>query len=167
MGQERTKKLQTFIEELGMIFEGFGLARMSGRVLGWLLVSDPPHQSASQLAEVLQASKGSISSSTRILIRSGLVERLRLPGDRKTYYVVKKDVWSQLTRTRDRATTVFKNVARRGLDIIKDDPKEIRERLEAMHHIHAFSERERPKLMQRWKEEWEQVKDSYNPDEYH
>ena len=71
-----------FIEEVGIVFEQTGLPRMAGRVFGWLLISDPPYQSPAELAEVLMASKGSISTTTRLLLQLGLVERFIIPGER-------------------------------------------------------------------------------------
>ncbi len=51
------------------------VTRMAGRMLGWLLICDPPHQSMNAIADVLQASKGSISTMTRLLIQLDLIER--------------------------------------------------------------------------------------------
>ena len=152
---DRIENLLPFIEEFGTIFESYSVPRMSGRILGWLLVSDPPHQSAGQLAEVLQASKGAISSATQMLTRSGLVKKVKFPGDRKTYYVIPSGIWAELNNNRNRSTARYRRLAEEGLELIKDDPPEIRERLEEMHHIHAYFERERPKMMQKWIEEWE------------
>ena len=56
-----TEQQQQFVEECGLYFEGIGLTRMAGRIIGWLLISDPPHQTQGDLVEVLQASKSSIS----------------------------------------------------------------------------------------------------------
>jgi DNA-binding transcriptional regulator GbsR (MarR family) len=151
----RIERLLPFVEEFGTIFENYGVPRMSGRILGWLLVSDPPHQSAGQLATVLQASKGAISSATQMLTRSGLVKRVKFPGDRKTYYVIPVGIWAELNNDRNRSTARYRKLAKQGLELIQDDPPEIQERLEEMHHIHAFFERERPKMMQKWLQEWE------------
>jgi DNA-binding transcriptional regulator GbsR (MarR family) len=78
--------LHHFVAEIGLFFEAAGSTRMAGRMLGWLLVCDPPHQSAGQLAAALHASNGSISMTTRMLIQAGLVDRVSLRGDRRTYY---------------------------------------------------------------------------------
>ena len=43
---ELTDGEKNFIEETGIVFEQTGLTRMSGRMFGWLLISDPPYQSA-------------------------------------------------------------------------------------------------------------------------
>ena len=46
-----------FIEDISRFFEEMGLPRMAGRILGVLLIADPPEQSINDLCEVLQASK--------------------------------------------------------------------------------------------------------------
>ena len=79
MDEERA----SYAEDFGLLFEGFGLPRMVGRVLGVLLISDPPELSAEELAEALQASRGSISSATRSLIGMGLVQRRTKRGERR------------------------------------------------------------------------------------
>ena len=85
-----------FAEEVGIVFEQTGMPRMAGRILGWLLISDPPHQSMEQLTKALIASKGSISSMTRLLIQLGLIERLSLPGVRHDYFRLRSDAWQHM-----------------------------------------------------------------------
>ena len=41
-----------YVEEFGLLFGQFGLPRMFGRVLGVLMVADPPERSAEELAEI-------------------------------------------------------------------------------------------------------------------
>ncbi|MEJ2288705.1 MAG: MarR family transcriptional regulator, partial [Deinococcales bacterium] len=80
------QELLAFIEEIGLAIEGQGLPRMAGRVLGALLVADPPEQSADELVATLHASRSSVSTMTRLLEGAGLIERVSRPGDRKLYY---------------------------------------------------------------------------------
>src|SRR5580693_10368182 len=87
---------ERFIESLGMQLElEAGAPRMVGRVLGWLLVCDPPEQSAAELAERLQASKGSISTATRLLLRMGMIERVRLRGERFDRFIARPEAWDE------------------------------------------------------------------------
>ena len=65
-----------FVEDVGLLLEQGGILAWPGRIVGWLLICDPPHQSTSQLAQVLGASKASISTMTRLLIQMGLVEQV-------------------------------------------------------------------------------------------
>jgi DNA-binding transcriptional regulator GbsR (MarR family) len=144
-----------FIEEVGLMFEMVGMPRMSGRIFGWLLISDPAQQSNAALAEVLQASKGSISTMTRFLIQLGLIERVSLPGDRRDYFQIKDHAWSQLTKQRLVQIGAFRQLAERGLELTKTASTQHRRRLQEMRDIHAFWERELPLVDERWEQEQE------------
>lgn len=150
---ERTIEHTQFVEEFGLIFESVGFPRMSGRIFGWLLISQPPQQSTGELAEVLQASKGSISTMTRLLIQIGLIERVSLPGARRDYFQVKPHAWSQMTKQRISQIATFRKLAEKGLGILEGTPAHHQERLQEMRDIHAFWERELPLLDQRWEQE--------------
>lgn len=139
-----------FIEDVGLMFELVGLPRMAGRIFGQLLLSDPPHQSHSHLAEVLQASKGSISTMTRLLIQLGLIERISLPGDRRDYFQIKPNAWSQMTEQRLSQIVAFRKLADRGLELIKDAPPDTQQRLKEMQDFHLFWEHELPQLAEKW-----------------
>jgi DNA-binding transcriptional regulator GbsR (MarR family) len=142
-----------FVEEVGLMFELVGFPRMSGRILGWLLIADPPQQSTTDLVEVLQASKGSISTMTRLLIQIGLIERVSLPGKRRDYFQIKPHAWSQLTKQRIAQITTFRQLAEKGLTLLDEASTESKARLQEMHDIHAFWERELPLLDERWEQE--------------
>lgn len=145
-----------FVEEVGLMFELVGLPRMSGRIFGWLLISNPPQQSHGDLAEVLQASKGSISTMTRLLIQIGLIERVSLPGERRDYFQIKPNAWSQMTKQRMAQITAFRQLAEKGLELLQDTPPRLQRRLQEMRDIHAFLERELPLLDERWELEQKQ-----------
>ncbi|RMF65524.1 MAG: MarR family transcriptional regulator [Cyanobacteria bacterium J069] len=132
------------------MFELMGLPRMAGRIFGWLLISQPSHQSSGELAEVLQASKGSISSMTRLLIQIGLIERLPLPGDRRDFFQIKPHAWSQLHEQQLARITAFRKLSERGLDLVKTQSPQSQQRLREMHDYHAFWEKELPQVNQRW-----------------
>lgn len=150
---ESTSEKAQFVEEMGLMFESVALPRMAGRIFGWLLISSPQQQSSSELAERLQASKGSISSMTRLLIQLSLIERVSLPGDRRDYFQIKPNSWSHMTEQRLAQITTFRKLAEKGLELIKGYPPQLQNRLQEMHDIHAFWERELPILNQRWEQE--------------
>lgn len=141
---------QHFVEDVGLLFETVGFPRMAGRVFGWLLISKPPHQSPGELAEVLQASKGSISTMTRLLEQLGLIERVSLPGQRRDYFRIKLNAWSELSKRRMDQITAFRTLAERGLTLLQGEPLELTQRLQEMHDIHAFFEAEIPLMLDRW-----------------
>lgn len=147
-----TRAELTFVEEVAIAFEQAGLPRMAGRILGWLLICDPPEQSSTELAAVLHASKGSISSATRLLLPSGLVQRRSHPGERRDYFAIRPEAWAALVRTRLAEVVSFRELTARGLDLLNEAPKERRERLEEVHELYAWLAHEMPELWQRWEE---------------
>ncbi|WP_458648399.1 GbsR/MarR family transcriptional regulator [Sivoneniella epilithica] len=151
-GNLATEEHFQFIEAVGLSFEGVSLPRMAGRVFGWLLISNPPHQSPTELAEVLQASKGSISTMTRLLVQLSLIERISLPGQRRDYFRIKPNAWAELSKQRLAQITAFRKLADQGLKLLEQDEPLLRQRLEEMRDIHAFWEQELPLMTQRWEQ---------------
>ena len=146
------EQLLHYVEDFGLYFEQFGLARTAGRMLGWLLVCDPPHQTMDELVEVLQVSKSSISTTSRMLMYIGLVSKVSFPGERKDYYRISENAWVQGWEAKNNQTTEMKLMAVRGLNLLPEDDSERRERLQEMHDLYAFLEEELHKLTQRWLE---------------
>ncbi len=153
MDNEPQLEVKNFVEDVGIFFEQSGLPRMAGRILGWLLICDTPQQSTSELIEALKASKGSISTTTRLLIRIGLIERFSLPGIRHDYFRIKPGVWHHLIKESQVQTTAMRQLAERGLELLKNKPPLNRQRLEEMRNMYAFFEREYPALLERWEQE--------------
>ena len=143
---------QRFLEDMGDFFDRSGHPRILGRVLGWLLISDPPHQSASDLAQAVGASKGSISTTTRTLLAIGVAERMGLPGERKTFYRIKSGAWSEVLRKNIENTVRLRKLAAWGLEELNDLSDSARERLEELHDLYTFCELEFPAFLERWEQ---------------
>lgn len=142
--------VERFVEEVGVQFElDAGTPRMVGRVFGWLLVSEPPEQSAAELAERLQASKGSISTATRVLLRIGLIERVRLRGERFDRFRARPDAWDEFLWRQDQFEAP-RRVFRLGLDALADEPPARRARLEELDSIYAWWEERMPRLREEY-----------------
>ncbi|HEY51259.1 MAG TPA: MarR family transcriptional regulator [Dehalococcoidia bacterium] len=151
--QPKTQEKQ-FAEEVGIVFEQTGMPRMAGRILGWLLIADPPHQSTEQITEALLASKGSISTMTRLLIQFGLIERLSLPGVRHDYFRLRSDAWQHMIgRGLTGEITMVRHLAERGLELLGDKTPATRKWLEEMLDVYTFLEQEFPALLERWEKE--------------
>jgi DNA-binding transcriptional regulator GbsR (MarR family) len=142
-----------FAEEFGLFLEQSGLPPMAGRILGWLLVCEPAQQSAADLMLALGASKGSISMVTRLLVNLGLIERVAVPERRERYFRIRPGVWTDLLATQMARTAEMRVLAERGLVLVADQGEESRARLEELHHLYSFMEREMPVLLERWARE--------------
>src|SRR5690349_21181500 len=76
---------EAFVEAMGQELATQGMPRMAGRVWGYLLIADPPEQSAQQIAERLAASRGAVSGAVRLLTAAGLIQRRTRRGDRREW----------------------------------------------------------------------------------
>jgi DNA-binding transcriptional regulator GbsR (MarR family) len=140
-----------FIEEVGIHFESTGLPRMAGRLFGWLLIADPPYQSASEIAEVLMASRGSVSSAVRLLAQLGIIERYVIPGERHDHFRLCQDALHRtMKHGLEDEIKVFRQLAEHGLELMRDEPSLRREWLQQMHDRYSFLEKEFPALLERY-----------------
>ena len=148
-----SEEILQYVETFGLYFEQVGLPRTAGRIMGWLLVCDPPHQTMNELVDVLQVSKSSISTASRILIRASLVDKISLPGKRRDYYQMNKKAWTNSWLENAKQTAVLREIIAQGLTLLADEPVERRQRLQDMDDFYAFLQRELPLLLERWKKE--------------
>jgi len=139
-----------FVEEIGHLFQEIGAAPMMGRILGRLLLCDPPEQSLTELSEYLGASKGSISTTARQMHQSGLIHKVPKPGDRSHYYRLHDDAFAVVSQARMTYTKLVREKAEEGLALVADKPPELRARLENMVDFYRFFEAEMPQLIERW-----------------
>lgn len=96
-------------------------SRSAGRILGWLMVCDPPHRSAPELVEGLDISAGTVSTQARLLEEIGFVERITFPGDRVAYYQLKPDVWVQVMWTEVDQLERMMSISEAGAGVIPEE----------------------------------------------
>ncbi|HLR93743.1 MAG TPA: MarR family transcriptional regulator [Jiangellaceae bacterium] len=140
--------LSEFVEDAGLYFEGLGLSRTAGRIMGWLLVVEPDGD-APQFCEALGVAKSSVSVALRRLEQAGLVQKFRVSGMRRDRFRLAEDVFGRAFRTQMAALNEFVALADRGLSIIGDDPAR-RSRLENMREMYAFMSARFPQLLDEW-----------------
>jgi len=147
--------LQGYLERWGMLFELLGATRMMGRILAWLLISDPPEQSAGDIAQAVGASAGSVSTTTRALTQSGMIE----PGERSAHFRVRSGVWGQLLRKRMAYIVSMRDLAEEGLELSTGEGDDSTLRLRELGSYCSFIERELPGFVARWEKDWKEERE--------
>ena len=142
-----------YVEDIALHFEQAGLSRTAGRIFGWLLICQPPHQTMTELVDGLQISKSSISTATRYLMQVGLIQRFSLPGIRQDYYRIAEGVWQNSMNQQQEQVTILRKLAEQGINLLVDQPAERLNRLQEMRDFYTFLEREFPLLLDRWQAE--------------
>ena len=149
-----TDSERSFIEEVGVVFEQTGLPRMAGRLFGWLLISEPPYQSPGELAEVLHASKGSISTSVRLLTQMGFIERHVIPGSRHDHFKLSEDAIKKVIQHGlEQEIKMFRALSERGLELMKTLSPKRKAWLKEMQSRYAYLEKAFPALLEKYNSE--------------
>ena len=147
-----------YAEEFGVVGESMGMPRMNGRLLGWMLICDPPRQSITDLMGALGVSRASVSIATRLLQANGLIRRAVEPGSRGYSFELNPDAFSQLRA--DVQFGALRRLLERGIAIVGDDTDPKAARLREARDFYAFVEREIPALIDRYRMERAQGKEA-------
>lgn len=119
---------ERFVERIGMFFQTEGMPRTAGRMLG-LLIFDGQPVSFSELADRLMVSRGSISTSSRLLEQAGLVKRVSKLGERQDFFQLADKPYQALVTTEiGRMQAVREDVAK-ALDQMPEGHEDTRNRL--------------------------------------
>lgn len=105
-------------ERISAYLAADGMAPIAGRVLGWLMICDEPEQTPQAIAEALQVSRASLTTTFRILALMGLVVRRTRPGVRSAHYRVAPDAWEAVVRRQIASLGAFRGLLRDGLALV-------------------------------------------------
>jgi len=141
---------QAFVERVAQRIYEQGMPRMAGRIWGYLLVCEPPQQTAAELASALRASRGSISGMARLLESGGLIERSTRAGERVERFSVPDDFASLILRRRGSVIRQWRELVDEGLEVLADRPAQSRERLADLRSVYVFMEQEFPAMLERY-----------------
>jgi DNA-binding MarR family transcriptional regulator len=139
-----------FVEEMGQFLASMGMTPMAGRMWGYLLICDPPEQTAAAIAEALQASRGAISGTARLLAAPGLIRRATRAGDRREYFSAPPEALDSMLASASATYRQMREIAERGLAATSDRPPATRARLAEFRDVMAFVEVEVPKVVSRF-----------------
>ena len=141
---------------MGQFLGGYGMTPMAGRMWGWLLLCDPPEQTAAQIAEALQASRGAVSGTARILTTAGFIRRTTRRGDRREYFSSPPEALDSMLSNASVIYRQLRVIAEHGLEAAEETPG-ARARMQEFHDVMAFIEVEVPRVIDRFLAEREAI----------
>lgn len=143
-------KLEKYIEDVGLFYEQFGLPKMAGRILGYLMATTDDKISFDKLMQKLKASKGSISGNINLLLGQKLIEKYTISGDRKSYYrFSSRSMHKMLEDKLNSVQNIIKIFA--GANEINTNPESIKhQQINEIVDFYQFLEEEIPKLRVKW-----------------
>ncbi|MFD8007080.1 GbsR/MarR family transcriptional regulator [Streptomyces mirabilis] len=120
---------------------------VAGRLLGYLLVCDPPQQTIDELSQALPASRSAITGAVKLLESHGTARRTRAAGERMDR--VSLDPAGRQPQNFDSAIHK-EHAAGEGLALLAGAPPERRTPLEEMVALADFLADRLPKLVDEW-----------------
>lgn len=115
-------QLTAWMERLAAHLVPEGIPLIGGRILAYLLVSDPEERTAAELSEELEASTGSVSTNLKLLVGTGLVVRTTRRGRQAAQYRADPAAWASLIRRRLDALADLRGLSAAGLRLLSGDP---------------------------------------------
>ncbi|NEA98825.1 MarR family transcriptional regulator [Streptomyces sp. SID13726] len=139
-----------FADHVGRFYaRQYGFPPMAGRLLGHLLVCDPPKQTIDELAEALLASRSAVTGAVKLLESYGTARRTRTAGERMDRVGLAPA--SRQPQNFDAALhTEHAALFREGLALLADAPPERRAPLEEMVALAEFLAERLPRLRDEW-----------------
>jgi DNA-binding transcriptional regulator GbsR (MarR family) len=115
------EELLQWVEQVTAFLARDGVPPIAARILGWLMICDPPAQTAAEIATAIGASRASLTTNMRVLTTMELVARRTRPGNRTAYYCVEDDAWEKVVRRQIASLTSFCEIADVGMNLIGRD----------------------------------------------
>ncbi|HWB23584.1 MAG TPA: hypothetical protein VG652_11945 [Gaiellaceae bacterium] len=140
----------TFADHMGRFYaRRYSFPPMVGRLLGYLAVCDPPDPTIGDLAEALLASRSAIAGAVKVAETLHVVRRTRTAGDRMDR--VRIDLSSPQALGMDVSEyQELLDLAREGLDVLRDAPADRRAVLLETAAFAEFLLEQIPQFQQEW-----------------
>jgi DNA-binding transcriptional regulator GbsR (MarR family) len=138
----------TFADHMGRFYaRRFSFPPMVGRLIGYLAVCDPPNPTIGELAEALLASRSAIAGAVKTLETIHAVQRSRVAGERmdRVRITAQQSMQMDVSEYEEMG-----ELAREGLEVLRDAPPERRAALLEMSAFADFLVEEIPRLKQEW-----------------
>jgi len=115
------------------------------------------------MASALRVSKASISTLTRQLQASQIVERVPVSGTRQHHYRVTEGGFAQVIERRSNLTRFAVDAAEFGLTVVGRERPEQRARLEELRDFYTFVENDTDEFVRRWEDFRKRRRDGRTP----
>ncbi|WP_280450179.1 GbsR/MarR family transcriptional regulator [Nocardia brasiliensis] len=118
LGDAERERLMEWVERLTAFLAQDGVPPIAGRCLGWLMVCDPPEQSAAEIGAAIGASRGSLTTNLRVLMAMGFVDKRTRAGERTAYYRVDDNAWQRVVQRQVAGLAAFRELAADGMTLL-------------------------------------------------
>jgi DNA-binding transcriptional regulator GbsR (MarR family) len=145
-----TNDQAAFVEAMAQHLYGRGMRRLNARLWSWLLICEPPEQTAAELADALDVSRGAISGAVNDLAAARLIQRRTRRGERREEFSIPAGTVQRLISQMATVLRQGREIADEGLELLGDRPPPVRARLAELRDVYAYYETEWPTAVERY-----------------
>ncbi|HYK44747.1 MAG TPA: ArsR family transcriptional regulator [Parafilimonas sp.] len=145
--KERSEKqLSETVEKMGIMIEKMGHAPVPGRIVSYLMLSEPPYRDFYQIQAFLKASKSTISTALNQLMQAGVVNYITFSGDRKRYFQIDTQGLKNVMKDQYKQGRLLNDMIGQTLEHRKNSEfprfsRELKEVIDFSTHIHTGIEK--------------------------
>jgi len=138
-----------FIDKVGLFYESAGIPRVSGRIVGLLLVLEEP-VSSEEMSKILGVSRSSLSTNLSVLRHFKFIEEVRYPGDRKEFYKYSENAIENILKIKLSQYDPFRSILLEGREHLKFKNLKDQKITDLLTYL-ELEEEKFTLLMQNWK----------------
>jgi len=134
------------VEKIGIMIEQMGQPPIPGRIVAYLMLSEPPYRDFYEIQEFLKASKSSVSTALNQLMQAGVVNYITFSGDRRRYFQINAKGLTDVMKDQYKKGRVINDMIKEALQHRKNSEfqkfnRELKEVIDFSTHVHTGIER--------------------------
>lgn len=142
-----------FIDETGIFYEQVGLPRAAGRIFTYLLIADQPVHSTHEIMQALYLSKGSVHTTTRLLMQKKLIEKVEATETGQECYRIKPGVGKRIVEMQMPLLQAVIQLTTRSLELVEDTHAADEPRMHDLHAFYRLVAQDLPAMLARWEQD--------------
>ena len=123
-----------------------------GYTMGWLVISEPVEQRASELVDTLGVTRDDVDHVSRILATPGVLERRELPDEDDYVLLLPEGNWPKAVRYSLNKMPHFHAILQRGLELLDGETDERRQRIVELERVYRHLAKEIPQVFDRYEQ---------------
>ena len=153
---ESNIKKRRQVERIGVVFEKSGMSPVAARIIGLLMMAEPPYLTLEEIAEATRASKSSVSNALKFLQSEGLIDYITFSGDRKRYFQLYTTTWLEVLQQRVATIAPFREILLETVDMRSDQYPQFNQSLLDICDLYGAFEQGVTKIIDNWKKNYKQ-----------
>jgi DNA-binding transcriptional regulator GbsR (MarR family) len=145
-------KIRECIEKFGVYYKKTGHQPMVGRLMAYLMLAEPPQKTFEEIVEFLVSSKSAVSNTLNMLMYMGIVDYVKITGDRKRYFRLNQNAWNTMFEAQIQEFSNLRGLVQEILNLRSEQFPELNKEISDFNSLLELYEKEFPDILNQWKQ---------------